>query len=280
MGSALINEAVVTIYGRPSYDDVKLDKNSSIQDEGLYGMPVEIIERCDNQFVKIRTHYRYEGYVSLKDLYMQTEEALKKREASNLKVVLHPYIDVLVVDRVQSIILKQLTRGAILQVVEENNKGWTKVCLNDKQEGYVKSTFLGTYYKETSSHNEKLLRKKLVQSALAYLGTQYRWGGKSTLGIDCSGLTSMAYLLNGIVIYRDAKIMPGFPIHEIAFGNKKEGDLLYFPGHIAMYIGEERYIHSTAQAGSDGVVISSLNPRDKDYRQDLAKSLISVGSIF
>ena len=38
------------------------------------------------------------------------------------------------------------------------------------------------------------------------------------------------------------------------------GDLLYFPGHIAMYIGDGKYIHSTGKAGSGGVVINSLNP--------------------
>lgn len=60
----------------------------------------------------------------------------------------------------------------------------------------------------------------------------------------------------------------------------RPGDLLYFPGHTAMYLGEGRYIHSTARCGSDGVVINSLRPEDPDYREDLDKGMTAVGSIF
>ena len=90
----------------------------------------------------------------------------------------------------------------------------------------------------------------------------------------------MSYLLNGIIIYRDAKIMEGFPIHEIDRKDMKPGDLMLFPGHVAMYMGDDRYIHSTGKAGDDGVVINSLNPNDPDYRADLPDKLTAVGSYF
>lgn len=92
--------------------------------------------------------------------------------------------------------------------------------------------------------------------------------------------TSVSYMMNGILTYRDAKIVEGYPVREIAAGEKKMGDLLYFPGHIAMYMGNGKYIHSTGKAGSGGVVINSLNPEDADFRADLAESLYAVGSIF
>ena len=87
-------------------------------------------------------------------------------------------------------------------------------------------------------------------------------------------------MLNGVYIYRDARLMPGFPVRQIPYDNIKEGDLLYFPGHIAMYIGEGDYIHSTARPGSDGVVINSLNPAADNYRCDLAESIYAAGSVF
>ena len=90
----------------------------------------------------------------------------------------------------------------------------------------------------------------------------------------------MAYLLNGVIVYRDAKIMEGFPLRQIPYENKKKGDLLFFPGHVAMYLGDGRYVHSTGKNGSDGVVINSLNPGDFDYREDLKNCLNAVGSIF
>ncbi|MFQ7003409.1 MAG: NlpC/P60 family protein [Ruthenibacterium lactatiformans] len=49
------------------------------------------------------------------------------------------------------------------------------------------------------------------------------------MGIDCSGLVSMAFLLNGVMIYWDAAIKPGCALHEISFEAAKPGDLLFFP---------------------------------------------------
>ena len=53
-----------------------------------------------------------------------------------------------------------------------------------------------------------------------------------------------------------------------------------FPGHVALYLGEGRYIHSTGAAASGGVVINSLEPSDPLYREDLVKCLYAVGSVF
>lgn len=282
MKDALINKTVVTLYGDPHFDVLEEGRKSSIQDEGLYGMPVEIIEVCSEKWVKVKTHYYYEGYVPLEDLWLISEADKMGRVSSNLRVINHSYVDVLALPKVQGIRLQALTRGAIVTLVEaaKEEKGWAKIRLNDGKEGYVKQSFLGKYYDKASSENETELRRKIVNTALSYLGTQYRWGGKSTLGIDCSGLCSMAYLINGIIIFRDAKMKEGFPVHEINFNDKKPGDLIYYPGHMTMYIGEELYVHATARNGSDGVVINSLEPTKANYREDLAKGIVKVGSIF
>ena len=55
-------------------------------------------------------------------------------------------------------------------------------------------------------------------------------------------------------------------------------DLLYFPGHVALYLGEGRYVHATALSGR--VVINSLDPSARDYRESLAQELLAVGSWF
>ena len=100
------------------------------------------------------------------------------------------------------------------------------------------------------------------------------------MGMDCSGLCHTAYWLNGVAIYRNSRMAEGFPVKAIDPVNMNSGDLLYFKGHVAMYLGGGKYIHATGRAGDDRVVINSLFPEDAGYREDLANGLVAVGSVF
>lgn len=128
--------------------------------------------------------------------------------------------------------------------------------------------------------SEEAFRKSIVQTAYSYLGTQYRWGGKTACGIDCSGLAFMSYFRNGILIWRDAAIKEGYPVHEIPIEQAKPGDLLFFPGHVAIYLGNGRIIHATGHPESSCVTVNSLWEGEPGYREDLKNSLCAAGSIF
>lgn len=275
---ALINVPIASLHKEPT-------RNCSLEDEALYGMKVEVLSEVSKDWVAVRTHYRYEGLVCKSEL-LRKDEMTADWDAAEKMTVIGPYADVLTLPKVQGANVISLTRGAVVRLLEPAGEGgWVKVGLADRREGYMKEKFLGEYRKASLDpsvwvRNEEEFRDQVCAAAMSYLGTQYRWGGKTTLGIDCSGLCSMAYLLNGVIVYRDAKIMEGFPLRQIPYENKKKGDLLFFPGHVAMYLGDGRYVHSTGKNGSDGVVINSLNPGDFDYREDLKNCLNAVGSIF
>ena len=248
-------------------------------DEALGGMVVEVLEDTGAGWRLVRTHYGYTGYAPESCLLFgeETAERWVRREK---KVVLRSACDVLSAPDAAAWPVAALVRGDLAAPEGEAKDGWQRVLLPGGQEGYLRSSFLGQLHTAPAYGDENRMRAALVEAALAYRGTHYRWGGKTPMGIDCSGLVSMSYLLNGVVIWRDAQIREGFPVHPIPRSCKKPGDLLFFPGHVAMYLGQERFIHSTARAGSDGVVLNSLDPAAPDYREDLDKGMTAVGSIF
>ena len=276
---ALANKTIVSLRKRPS-------AMSGLEDEVLYGMKVEILSTCPSEdegdhapWCYVRTHYRYEGYCRMEE---PVTENIFSFESGDLHIIMQPYADILSEPRVQGICLQSIPRGGRIRVIGPvpEREGWMEVALVDGRIGYTKEKYIGEYYPTPFTDDEDTFRKRVVEMAKLYLGTQYRWGGKSPLGIDCSGMTSMSYMLCGVMIYRDASIQEGFPVKEILFENKKPGDLFYWSGHIAMYMGDDLYIHSTGKNGSDGVVINSLNPAHELYREDLANSIKAVGSIF
>ncbi|MBS5065236.1 MAG: C40 family peptidase [Hungatella hathewayi] len=290
----IVKEPVIAVYEGPYTETLTKDglMVSAIVDEGLYGMIFGVTGEDEGGFTPVKTFYGYTGYVKTEEMLWIHARDGKAWDDSGLMVAGGRYTDVVSAPRVRGVRLQSLYRGSLVRVIELESEetGWAKVGLVDGSVGYMRNQYL--WKKEFSQAGsweprlpqkvveETSFREEVVKRAVSYLGVQYRWGGRSTAGVDCSGLTSACYMLCGILIYRDARMVEGYPVHEIAASEMKPGDLLYFPGHIAMYLGNGSYIHATGKAGSGGVVINSLNPSAADYRADLADSLYAVGSIF
>lgn len=106
----------------------------------------------------------------------------------------------------------------------------------------------------------------VAETARKYLGTEYVWGGMTVEGIDCSGLAWMAYHRHGITLPRDADLQRRMG-REVSRDELVAGDLLFFPGHVAMSLGGSEFVHAYGSAGE--VVVGSLDPKADRYDESL-----------
>ncbi|MGY5351868.1 C40 family peptidase [Wenyingzhuangia sp. IMCC45533] len=103
-------------------------------------------------------------------------------------------------------------------------------------------------YIEGEVLSEKQGKEKLITTALQFLNSPYLWGGKSPIGIDCSGLTQLVYKINGYTLQRDAK------------DQAKQGEVLSFieesePGDLAFFDNEEGSIIHVGIMMADNYII-------------------------
>jgi hypothetical protein len=122
--------------------------------------------------------------------------------------------------------------------------------------------------------------ENLKNAALQYLNAPYQWGGKCILGIDCSGLTQMAFRLCNHVIPRDASQQANegqlvdFLQHaecgDLAFFDNKDGKIV----HVGLLLDNQTIIHSTDTAGrvvvdridQAGIISTTLKMRTHNLR--------------
>ncbi|WP_309089927.1 C40 family peptidase [Phenylobacterium sp.] len=81
--------------------------------------------------------------------------------------------------------------------------------------------------------------------ALRFVGAPYLWGGRESIGLDCSGLVQQALFACGLACPRDTDQQQelGREITAEEFGR---GDLVFWKGHVAMGVGEGRIVHANA----------------------------------
>jgi cell wall-associated NlpC family hydrolase len=112
----------------------------------------------------------------------------------------------------------------------------------------------------------------IIASGEKLMGTKYVWGGRSSYGIDCSGLVQVAFATAGWHLPRDSNQqfylgrLTATRWHTAAM---RRGDTMYFLGddgkirHTAIYLGEGKYLNAELPA----VRVGSIDPAHKEYDQ-------------
>ncbi len=93
-------------------------------------------------------------------------------------------------------------------------------------------------------------------TALRFLGVPYLWGGRSSLGVDCSGLVQVALAAAGIAVPRDSgpqsrsdaagRLIAGPTDDDPAMLGLRRNDLVFFPGHVGLMADAEMLVHANA----------------------------------
>ena len=111
-----------------------------------------------------------------------------------------------------------------------------------------------------------------VAVAERFMGTPYLWGGKTSLGLDCSGLVQVALTACGLSCPRDSDMQEAALGERIDGSAPRRGDLYFWRGHVAIARDAATFVHANAYAmavslepiaaalarigGSDGAVTS------------------------
>jgi cell wall-associated NlpC family hydrolase len=86
----------------------------------------------------------------------------------------------------------------------------------------------------------------LVAVAERFVGTPYLWGGKTSLGIDCSGLVQTALTACGIACPRDSDMQERALGMAAEVSSLKRGDLVFWKGHVAIACDAASLLHANA----------------------------------
>lgn len=263
--NALVNNSVIHLRKEPSSAE-------ELVSQALLGTPVRILLTSGGKSL-VQVPDGYLGWVNNEEVFqVDPRELAAYREAE--KVIFHRQYGMAFSEPDEnSLPVTDLVIGNILCKVDESS-GYTQVKYPDGRLGWVKSDALvpaeEIFYTSTRGEN-------LVRTALKYHGIPYLWGGTSSKTIDCSGLISNVFYLNGMQLPRDADMQAiiGKELStEYVWEGLEAGDLLFFGRkaseerpervtHVAMYIGDGEFIHSAGYR--ERVSINSMDSTRENY---------------
>ncbi|HET8646901.1 MAG TPA: C40 family peptidase [Vicinamibacteria bacterium] len=227
------------------------DDTRDVVSQALLGQVVEVMEEKGG-YLDVQTPDRYRGWIPAAAVRVYADAAEPRYasrgtvfEVTNLMANVYRNPDVTTA-RPRA----QAPLGTRLEVVEgpRPDSSWITVRLPAGETGHVQGG--DGRVVDAAAPRKRGGEADLVATARRFTGVPYLWGGMSPLGVDCSGLVSQVYAVNGVILPRDAHLQFDDPSAvPVERAQLRPGDLVFFGRtkitHVGMYVGEGRFINAT-----------------------------------
>ncbi len=175
------------------------------------------------------------------------------------------------------------TTAVMVRLCEDDYPGWLDLrdieLLDATQTVYHPLVLSEVQIKEKLPIAINFTREAMHQS------NYYLWGGTVGPNYDCSGLMQAAFVAAGIWLPRDAYQQEAFTKPVSNINDLEPGDLVFFgtsekATHVGLYLGDNRYIHSSGKAqGRNGIGIDVVSEDGDKVSQDYYRQLRGYGKV-
>ena len=210
---------------------------SEMVNQVIFGEHFKVLE-IRKKWSKIRlAHDSYEGWICNKQ-WIEIEEDIYKQLDKEVATITTDILDIITKNHHQPIVI-----GSILPSYKSGH-----ALINNEMYQFDGLTTPGFIKKD-----------KLVENALMYLNAPYLWGGRSPLGIDCSGFTQMVYRLQGVDLPRDAYQQAKVGTTLSFMEESEAGDLAFFDNaegkitHVGIILEDNHIIHASGKVRIDRI---------------------------
>jgi len=264
---AVVVRTVENMYSAPSAD-------KDVVSQATLGQVVTALERKAG-FVKIETPDTYQGWLPAAALLeypgpRALRYAAKGEVLEVVSLMAHIYRDPSATSARPK---ARAPMGARLEIAGAPvSERWLRVRLPNGDSGFIQAGDVKRV--DAAASRPRGSEADLVSTARRFLGVPYLWGGMTAQGLDCSGLTSLVYRVNGIDVRRDADMQFADPrLEPVEKGELRPGDLVFFGKkrdeitHVGMFVGAGRFISATVH---DAPVVQESG-LDEPYWAELYK---------